>query len=500
MEPTGVTGCSPNGHDALGDPSEQFDCPICQDVLKTPIRTKACQHVFCKSCFVAAVRARGPTCPMCRGPVSEDEKRASDVQRKMKETRGNCRACGAPDFLSKMRTHYKYCQKYKDEYGLLVQPCIITRNQAQVPPTYRAPAEVATGRTPSIGGSPQAEYSCPYCPLQGFQDMALVRHCLSTHSLEHSLVVCPICACTSWGDRSYCSRNFIGHLRARHRFSYDIYMNVHEDEDVQVRLATQQSLLQGIPVPPILSNRATVTSVGEMPAVTSDPLRTVLPLCNRCLQKVQKYRHNGDLYRGDACGDVRPATYRATARAAMVQDIKAPQLGQRRLSRLQLDGSQGTAAQGHWVVGPDDGSRPTSIPPNTPNPAPSGSAAGQASPQVQANLQNQAQAPATDDNDPRTSLERVFSCPYCQDGGLDELDLLDHCNINHRHETRPVVCPICVALPHGDPSYYSRDLIGHLNLRHCFYIADYTNVDQTDEMNCQAGLLESYKQWRESQQ
>ncbi|XP_072567817.1 uncharacterized protein [Paramormyrops kingsleyae] len=540
MEPGGLTACSPDGHDALGDPSDQFDCPICQDVLKNPIRTRACQHVFCKSCFVAAVRVRGPTCPMCRGPVSEDEKRASYVQKKMRETRGSCRACGALHFLSRMRTHYKYCQKYKDEYGPPVQPCIITRNQAQVPPAYRAPALVATDQTPSIGGSPQAAYSCPYCPQQGFHDMALVRHCLDTHALEHSLVVCPICACTSWGDRSYCSRNFIGHLRARHRFSYDIYMNVHEDEDAEVRRATQLSLRQAIPVYPTLFNLATFTFtsrqnnslVRTMDHAAGDdksPEDGNCPicqekyknpksfqscghtLCDHCLQKAPDKRSNCDLYRGDACGDIRPAVYRTTAKA---QDRKTSRLVQRHLSRLQLDSSQSTVAQGHWDVGPDDGSRPTSNPPNTPNPVPSGPAAGQSSPQEQDNLQNQAQAPAADGNkrtlltllvwchlsSPLTSCGMVFSCPYCQDGGLDELDLLDHCNTNHRHERRPMVCPICVALPHGDPSYYSRDLIGHLNFRHCFYISDYMNVDQTDEMNRQAGLLESYKQWRKSQQ
>ncbi|KAG9348073.1 hypothetical protein JZ751_004098 [Albula glossodonta] len=92
----------------------------------------------------------------------------------------------------------------------------------------------------------------------------------------------------------------------------------------------------------------------------------------------------------------------------------------------------------------------------------------------------------------RSSSLLVFTCPYCQEGGLDEMDLLDHCNANHRNDRRRVVCPICVALPHGDPTYHSRDFIGHINLRHCYYTEDFMDVTQNDAINQQAGILASY--------
>ncbi|KAI4892499.1 hypothetical protein NFI96_018307 [Prochilodus magdalenae] len=86
---------------------------------------------------------------------------------------------------------------------------------------------------------------------------------------------------------------------------------------------------------------------------------------------------------------------------------------------------------------------------------------------------------------------RTFSCPYCLQDGLDDLDLRDHCNDNHLNDTRRVVCPVCVDLPHGDPLYQSRDFIGHLNLRHCYYIEDMTNIHQSDDINLQAAILMS---------
>ncbi|KAG9282670.1 SH3 domain-containing protein C23A1.17-like [Astyanax mexicanus] len=93
---------------------------------------------------------------------------------------------------------------------------------------------------------------------------------------------------------------------------------------------------------------------------------------------------------------------------------------------------------------------------------------------------------------PPGPIVRTFKCPYCQEDGLDDLDLRDHCNDNHLSDPRRVVCPVCVSLPHGDPLFHSRDFIGHLNLRHCYYIQDITNVNQSDEVNLQAALLRSF--------
>ncbi|XP_026147082.1 RING finger protein 166 [Carassius auratus] len=88
---------------------------------------------------------------------------------------------------------------------------------------------------------------------------------------------------------------------------------------------------------------------------------------------------------------------------------------------------------------------------------------------------------------------RTFVCLYCQEDGLDELDLRDHCNEHHASDSKHVVCAVCVQTPNGDPQYYSCNFIGHLNLRHCYYLDDITNLNQTDEMNIQCAILASYR-------
>ncbi|XP_054841851.1 E3 ubiquitin-protein ligase RNF125 [Eublepharis macularius] len=73
-----------------------------------------------------------------------------------------------------------------------------------------------------------------------------------------------------------------------------------------------------------------------------------------------------------------------------------------------------------------------------------------------------------------------YPCPFCQ-YELDENDLLDHYLTYHRSERRAVYCPICRLLPDGGPSYYSRNFIRHLQLRHTFYYEDYIDITIVEE-------------------
>ncbi|XP_058877194.1 E3 ubiquitin-protein ligase RNF138-like [Acipenser ruthenus] len=245
--PVSINRVDDESPEELNSP-EAFDCPICQEVFKTPIRTQTCKHVFCKNCFVAAVRTQGPHCPMCRGPVTENERRATDIHRQMKEKQGKCRACSTVIFFSKMRSHYKYCRLYKEEYG--APPATPVESRAQGIYVGITQATAADGLLSGNSAQPQAiengsletTFICPYCHQSGFTDMALVQHCNSNHFGDLTRVVCPICVAMPYGNPNYFSRNFISHLHQRHRISYGHYMNIHQDEDEQLQAAIHVSI------------------------------------------------------------------------------------------------------------------------------------------------------------------------------------------------------------------------------------------------------------------
>ncbi|XP_053485730.1 E3 ubiquitin-protein ligase RNF138-like isoform X2 [Ictalurus furcatus] len=236
MESSEASPTADVGSDAEAD----YDCPICQEVLKMPIRTKNCQHVFCRSCFQTAVRSQGPQCPLCRSPVSEREHRATDIQQKMREKKGKCRACGKEKFLSKMRLHYRTCRKYIDEFGPIDEPTVPL--PVQTPTQPQSSVFIPNIVIPTHSNSAGRVYACPYCSLMDLSDMALVEHCVRQHHQDQTPIVCPICASMPWGIPDYISRNFIGHLVRRHRFSYTTYMNESEDDDVQLFWALQVSV------------------------------------------------------------------------------------------------------------------------------------------------------------------------------------------------------------------------------------------------------------------
>ncbi|XP_060776315.1 E3 ubiquitin-protein ligase RNF138-like [Neoarius graeffei] len=158
------------------DTKEDYDCPICKEVLKMPIRTKNCQHVFCWSCFQTAVRIQGRHCPLCRSPVYERVRRATDIRNRMKQTKGKCRACGKKEFICNMRIHYKFCRKYIEEFGPISDPTLPLPNQLPNLPE----SSIFTHNTPIPTPSSSAGrvYPCPYCSLMDRSNIALTEHCV----------------------------------------------------------------------------------------------------------------------------------------------------------------------------------------------------------------------------------------------------------------------------------------------------------------------------------
>ncbi|NXL90715.1 KCMF1 ligase, partial [Alectura lathami] len=59
-----------------------------------------------------------------------------------------------------------------------------------------------------------------------------------------------------------------------------------------------------------------------------------------------------------------------------------------------------------------------------------------------------------------------FTCPYCGKMGHTETSLQDHITSEHAETSTEVICPICAALPGGDPNHVTDDFAAHLALEH----------------------------------
>uniref|UniRef100_H2YK01 RING-type E3 ubiquitin transferase n=1 Tax=Ciona savignyi TaxID=51511 RepID=H2YK01_CIOSA len=59
-----------------------------------------------------------------------------------------------------------------------------------------------------------------------------------------------------------------------------------------------------------------------------------------------------------------------------------------------------------------------------------------------------------------------FVCPFCAKLGFSESMLQEHVNKDHADVHTEVVCPICAAIPSGEPNLVTDDLASHLTMEH----------------------------------
>lgn len=172
---------------------DDFYCPVCQEVLKTPVRTAACQHVFCRKCFLTAMRESGIHCPLCRGSVTRRERacpeRALDLENIMRKFSGSCRCCSKKIKFYRMRHHYKSCKKYQDEYGVSsgIQNFADKISQDSVRNSNRSETSTSDNtetyqENTSSSGHPT--FKCPLCQESNFTRQRLLDHCNSNHLFQ----------------------------------------------------------------------------------------------------------------------------------------------------------------------------------------------------------------------------------------------------------------------------------------------------------------------------
>lgn len=83
---------------------------------------------------------------------------------------------------------------------------------------------------------------------------------------------------------------------------------------------------------------------------------------------------------------------------------------------------------------------------------------------------------------PAAANRSTFACPFCGERNLPRAELLRHVTEAHA-DCNGVggVCPVCAAMPWGDPNYRSPNLIQHMLLRHQFDYAETADYGRSED-------------------
>lgn len=198
---------------------EEYRCCICLSPPERALLTN-CPHHVCESC----VESGGiKTCPVCRADLPAERDTDDAFHRRLSCAVLRCE-CGSEMSVREGEHHV----------------CEATRKRKRPPDV--APA-AATARRPPAAPN-RSTFACPLCDERNLTSQGLLEHCERAHACGRGPIAapCPICLAMPWGDPSYVSRDFLAHLRLRHRCDYAVLADFDADEESMFRRALNDSL------------------------------------------------------------------------------------------------------------------------------------------------------------------------------------------------------------------------------------------------------------------
>mmetsp|Transcript_12502 Transcript_12502/g.20230 ORF Transcript_12502/g.20230 Transcript_12502/m.20230 type:complete len:210 (-) Transcript_12502:64-693(-) len=201
-------------------------CPICLEIPETPTRLAPCGHLFCGDCLAAAFANGNRACPMCRCTAEKAELDLS-AERSINLTKDACEGCQEYIVLRELGRHKAGCAAFQ---------------------AMEADAKKKTERRGQPQVTNRSTFRCPFPGCEGnhMDCTDLIRHFDLVHPGQTFDGVCPICLSMPWGNPNYISRNLVGHIKLRHKFEYNEYVDYQEssNEAAVLQAVLAQSMME----------------------------------------------------------------------------------------------------------------------------------------------------------------------------------------------------------------------------------------------------------------
>lgn len=93
---------------------------------------------------------------------------------------------------------------------------------------------------------------------------------------------------------------------------------------------------------------------------------------------------------------------------------------------------------------------------------------------------------------PRAPRRGRYACPACGREEVRAADLREHVKREHGSRKMAGVCPVCAAMPWGDPQYASADVLGHILARHRFdYEEGFVDISLSEDEQLRQAISRS---------
>lgn len=196
---------------------EELRCCICLSVPERSILT-GCPHRVCAACVCTGGLS---ACPVCRAELPPERETDEAFHRHVANSVIRCE-CGS--VMPVLEAEHHTCHMTRKR----------KRPEALHPPTTRKPPVVPNRST----------FACPLCPARNLTRQDLVEHCERAHAGVRGPIAapCPICLSMPWSDPSYVCRDFLQHVRLRHRCDYAVLADFEADEESMLQRALSDSM------------------------------------------------------------------------------------------------------------------------------------------------------------------------------------------------------------------------------------------------------------------
>mmetsp|Transcript_9130 Transcript_9130/g.19810 ORF Transcript_9130/g.19810 Transcript_9130/m.19810 type:complete len:345 (+) Transcript_9130:327-1361(+) len=200
---------------------EEYRCCVCLCAPEQPLQT-GCPHRLCMGCVTSG---KLDSCPVCRAELPAEH----SVDETFKRTASNVTLqCGCGVTVDLFEADGHQCEHTRKRKRL-----------EEISPHLQ-------GRKVPPAGPNRSTFSCPFCPERNLTPQALTEHVEAKHSLPHGRgsppAVCPICLAMPWGETGYMTRDFLSHLKMRHRCDYTVLTDFDADEEAMFERAMRDSM------------------------------------------------------------------------------------------------------------------------------------------------------------------------------------------------------------------------------------------------------------------